>query len=141
MSECNSCLVYKRIKLYDLISKFMTEEKRVSWRDEYTTDRNNEDCNIELIEQKKGVRESYTKNRDHKAKQKIKYYLCDYRFDTNLKDKSLTHFNFKKTTGRKYKYSCGGYGGRCSMCSRDYKCGKNKRKFEVAELLCLITFI
>lgn len=44
------------------------------------------------------------------------YALIDYQFNTNPKDKALTHFNFKKTNGKKYKYSCKGYGGKCSMC-------------------------
>jgi ferredoxin len=43
----------------------------------------------------------------------------------------MTHFNFKKTTGLKKKYSCGGYGGRCSMCSISYGDGKVRRKMEI----------
>ena len=39
-----------------------------------------------------------------------------------LSPKSLGNgFNFKKTNAKKYKYSCGGYGGRCPMCKRCYK--------------------
>jgi hypothetical protein len=43
----------------------------------------------------------------------------------------MSRFNFKKTNGRKKKYSCGGYGGRCSMCSVVYGDGKYHRKIEI----------
>ena len=66
----------------------------------------------------------------HKIKALSAYYLIDLRFDTNEKDKTLTHFNFKKTNGHKKKYSCGGYGGKCSMCRPEIK-GKVKSKLTI----------
>lgn len=40
----------------------------------------------------------------------------------------MIRFNFKKTTSKKKKYSCGGYGGKCSMCSAVYGEGKSYQK-------------
>lgn len=65
-------------------------------------------------------RESYNANRDHKAKCLKKYTLLDYCFNTSEKEECFTHFNFKKTNARKKKYSCSGYGGKCSQCKSAY---------------------
>lgn len=43
---------------------------------------------------------------------------------------TLTHFNFKKTTAFKKKYSCHGYGGKCGMCSNNHKDVKKYSKEE-----------
>ena len=45
----------------------------------------------------------------------------------------MEKFNFKKTTAKKRKYSCGGYGGTCGQCKRGWSwgVGKTSRKVSV----------
>lgn len=43
--------------------------------------------------------------------------LCKWQEMSEKNAKFLNNFNFKKTTAFKRMYSCGGYGGKCSMCS------------------------
>ena len=31
----------------------------------------------------------------------------------------IKKFNFKKTNGKKMKFSCGGYGGKCGCCKNN----------------------
>lgn len=79
----------------------------------------------------KPVRKSYIKNGQHKKFSRQKYIQIDYimgRGGPTLKNgvfepyenESFEKFNFKKTTARKYQYSCGGYGGRCSNCKMNW---------------------
>ena len=85
---------------------------------EYSVDRNTQNMNDELIDlSQKAKRESYTRNKQHRNKCRKIYFVDGYRFDADEKNNTMTHFNFKKTNGKKKHFSCGGYGGRCSMCS------------------------
>ena len=48
--------------------------------------------------------------------------------------KKETHFNFKKTTGHKKQFSCGGYGGRCRGCKLGaYGDGKKTLKVNIQD--------
>lgn len=87
----------------------------------------------------KPVRKSYIKNGRHKKFQLEKYALIDYeigRFRLTMKDgecktyesKTYENFNFKKTSARKYQYSCGGYGGKCPSCKHQWGQEKKYRK-------------
>ena len=48
----------------------------------------------------------------------------------NEKDETYQKFNFKKTNSKKKRYSCGGYGGKCSNCKNTTSqlYGKNQTK-------------
>lgn len=101
--------------------------------EECTADRNVSNCNDRIAnwDTKQSRRESYIENGKHKAKSQRAYYLYAEWESTNQKDTTLLGFNFKKTTGKKKKYSCGGYGGKCSMCSSVYNDGKLRKKIEI----------
>ena len=84
----------------------------------------------EDIEIKKPVRDSYIKNGHHKKFSRKQYILMDQWMNSTseiVEGKSVVKpnetyekFNFKKTNAKKYHYSCGGYGGKCSMCATNY---------------------
>lgn len=67
----------------------------------------------------KPARTHYNKNKNHKIKCLEKFIDIDRSQYTYKESKAFTHFNFKKTNGRKYKYSCGGYGGKCYGCKNN----------------------
>ena len=67
-------------------------------------------------------------NMRHKKYALQKYTRLSEQFDCS-KDDTFCKFNFKKTNGRKKRFSCGGYGGTCPMCKQGaYGGGKQKRK-------------
>jgi hypothetical protein len=57
-------------------------------------------------------RAAYFSNQQHKAKCLHKYIEIDNHSVTDLKDKTFTHFNFKKTNARRLKYAYSG----CTCC-------------------------
>ncbi|KRW99258.1 hypothetical protein PPERSA_03964 [Pseudocohnilembus persalinus] len=62
----------------------------------------------------------YNKNRNHKVKA-LKF--ANYQVNFKGYKKDISNFNFKKTNGRKYFFSCSGYGGKCPSCK--YGCYRN----------------
>lgn len=75
---------------------------------------------------------TYLRHRKHKSVCLTNYTLYDYQFSTNPKNKTYTHFNFKKTNAKKYKYSCDGYGGSCFNCKPySFKYCKDTTKYTV----------
>lgn len=88
--------------------------------------------NDELCPWDKPRRTTYLRHRKHKSVCLTNYSLYDYHFGTDPKNKAYTHFNFKKTNAKKYKYSCWGYGGTCYSCGfSSFKCFKNRTKYTV----------
>ena len=89
----------------------------------------------EDIEIKKPVRDTYIKNGKHKKFERKHYILMDHWKSSKSEiidgksvveaNETYTKFNFKKTNAKKYHYSCGGYGGKCSMCANNY--GEEKK--------------
>lgn len=96
-----------------------------------------ENCNDTLTDWTvKPSKLSYISNRDHKSKCLKSYKLIDYSYPTNEKgDEAYHRFNFKKTTAHKKKYSCWGYGGKCSMCkSNNHSEDKAYRKVLLSDI-------
>ena len=94
---------------------------------------------------RKPIRYSYQKNKQHKINSLHAYYLIDLHSHTSLMQnkvkQTLTKFNFKKTNAHKMKYSCGGYGGKCTMCSNVYNEGKLTKKVRILNGQCSDTFM
>lgn len=95
----------------------------------------------EDIEIKKAVRDSYIRNGQHKKFERKQYILMDQWKITTFKtidgklvvqpNDTYSKFNFKKTNAKKYHYSCGGYGGKCSMCANNYGDYKKFKKIVI----------
>jgi hypothetical protein len=95
----------------------------------------------EDIEIKKPVRDSFIKNGQHKKFERKQYILMDQWMNSKSEiidgksvvkpNETYEKFNFKKTTAKKYHYSCGGYGGKCSMCAINNRDEKKFKKIVV----------
>ncbi len=94
--------------------------------------------NINCCTEEKEMRtDCFLIKRNFRAKNKGKIRFYERHFEPSPKDwfnVRLTKQNFKHTNAAKLSYSCGGYGGRCSMCKLHERDTKQKEIFSIKRM-------